>query len=401
MVALRPFLHEFIAYAVTNALIIYPLVLFVYSIRALSKKPIGNTGLYEFIVFLYGFVVYAFSWFDLAEYRTLFAAGCWVIGNLWVYWQLQRLGEIFDSKFARLFKYLYIASALAWFLRLVLIAREGLNTLSEPSTMNWVSFVLIYILLFSSQFLYLIIRLTDERSQRHQIEELNEFLKLEIFEKLQIKQKADGLEKSLLSVLNSLAMARDNETGNHIVRTQNYVKQLAQRLNALGKLENHSPEFIDNIHRAAPLHDIGKIGIPDAILHKPGRLDEHEWDIMKTHASIGENVLSAASREHEIDSQLIKLATEIAGGHHENWDGSGYPRGLTRKTIPLSARIMAVADTYDALISERVYKNEWTHEQAVQEIIAKRGNRFDPDVVDAFLMEAAQFQVIAQKYKDE
>ena len=130
-------------------------------------------------------------------------------------------------------------------------------------------------------------------------------------------------------------------------------------------------------------------------------MSEEEWEVMKTHASIGENVLLAANQEHQIDSDLIRVATEIAGGHHENWDGSGYPKGLSGKSIPLSARIVSVADTYDALISRRVYKNEWTHEQAVQEIIKQRGIRFDPDVIDAFLLEANQFQVIAQKYKDE
>jgi response regulator RpfG family c-di-GMP phosphodiesterase len=245
----------------------------------------------------------------------------------------------------------------------------------------------------------LIIRLTDEKSQKNKIESLNQSLRDSTREKSELQKHATGLESGLLTVLNSLAMERDNETGNHIIRTQNYVKLLAQRHLTLGQLEA-SPEFVEVIYRAAPLHDIGKIGIPDSILLKPGKLTEDEWAVMKTHASIGENVLSTANQEHQIDSLLIKVATEIAGGHHENWNGSGYPKALAGNAIPQSARIMAVADTYDALVSKRVYKNEWTHEEAVQEVIKQRGIKFDPVVIDAFLLEAAQFNAIAQRYKD-
>ena len=213
-------------------------------------------------------------------------------------------------------------------------------------------------------------------------------------------QKSDYLEEQMLSTLNAIALARDNETGQHILRTQRYVKTLALRLRTLGHyLEALSDTGIDTMFKAAPLHDIGKVGIPDNILLKPGRLTEDEWQVMKTHALIGENTLSATKRGEE-QNQLITVAKNIAGGHHEWWNGEGYPRGLQGEKIPLEARIMALADVYDALVSERVYKKNWTHESAVQFITEKKETQFDPLVVDAFLCETDTFHEIAQAFKD-
>ncbi|MEI8401686.1 MAG: HD domain-containing phosphohydrolase [Alcaligenaceae bacterium] len=196
-------------------------------------------------------------------------------------------------------------------------------------------------------------------------------------------------------------MARDNETGNHILRTQHYVKVLALRLRIMKQYVAELSDIdIELLFNAAPLHDLGKIGIPDAILLKPGSLTEEEWTVMKTHASIGEQVLSTARAEHELKNDVIEKAIMIAGGHHEQWNGRGYPRGLAGQQIPLPARIMSLADMYDALVSERPYKKGWTHDDAVSEILSKRDVQFDPVVVDAFLLEAENFKVIAKRYQD-
>jgi hypothetical protein len=144
---------------------------------------------------------------------------------------------------------------------------------------------------------------------------------------------------------------------------------------------------------------LGKVGIPDNILLKPGRLNDDEWAIMKTHALIGENTLAATKHDKE-RSHLLSVAKNIAGGHHEWWNGEGYPRGLQGQQIPLEARIMAIADVYDALVSERVYKENWTHDEAVQFILEKKKIQFDPLVVDAFLCESDTCNQIAQTFRD-
>jgi len=215
------------------------------------------------------------------------------------------------------------------------------------------------------------------------------------------KNKAKTIENQMLGSLNALALARDNETGNHIIRTQNYVKMLALRLRKMGHYKNElSDEEIELLFKAAPLHDIGKVGIPDHILLKNGGLNDEEWQIMRTHASIGETILSSAEQEFQGDENVIRTAFKIAGGHHEKWDGTGYPRNLSGQDIPLSARIMALADVYDALVSKRVYKKNWSHQDAIKEIVSKKGEHFDPLVVDAFILEEDQFLAISRQYKD-
>ena len=214
-------------------------------------------------------------------------------------------------------------------------------------------------------------------------------------------QKATKYERQLLNTLNALAMARDNETGNHIIRTQHYVKNLAIRLRTMGYYVNElSDHFIELLFNAAPLHDIGKVGIPDTILYKPGLLTDEEWLVMKTHATIGMDVLRSSVSKSISDVDVMDIAIQIAGDHHERWDGNGYPNGLKGEEIPLSARIMAVADMYDALVSERVYKKRWTQEQAAQEIISNKGVRFDPFVVEAFIAERDKLEEIANQYLD-
>jgi PAS domain S-box-containing protein len=220
------------------------------------------------------------------------------------------------------------------------------------------------------------------------------------------EKKSVNNELKMLSSLNALATARDNETGAHILRTQAYARRLAWRLREQGTyIDELSEKAIDRIHGAAPLHDIGKVGIPDYILYKNGPLSKEEWAAMKFHALIGETVLQSAKSqfadEHEEEEDVIDVAIQMAGGHHEQWNGSGYPRGLSGEQIPLPARIMSIVDMYDALISERVYKEGWSHDQAVSEIISKKDSHFDPKVVEAFILEQDHFQEIAQRHKDE
>ena len=215
-------------------------------------------------------------------------------------------------------------------------------------------------------------------------------------------KKVYQTESKFLASLNALAMARDNETGNHILRTQHYVKNLALRLNKMGNYKNElSTKMIKLLYRAAPLHDIGKVGIPDSILHKPGRLNDKEWQVMMTHTTIGRAILTSAEIKTHGKSGVVTIAIQIAGDHHEKWDGSGYPRGLKGEEIALPARIMALADFFDALMTKRIYKAAWSYEDVVSEIVSQRSTHFDPLVVDAFMMERSGFLAIHSKYKDD
>ena len=202
--------------------------------------------------------------------------------------------------------------------------------------------------------------------------------------------------------LASLCETRDNETGYHIMRTQQYVRVLAMHLRDVGCFSAVlNDEFIDRVIKAAPLHDIGKVGIPDRILLKPGRLDAEEFAIMKTHTTLGWEAIENAQRRIGVSVALLETAKEIALSHQEKWDGSGYPEGLAGEAIPLSARLMAVADVYDALVSNRVYKNAMTHEQAAEIMAAGRGMHFDPDITDAFVALQSEFRVIAKRLADQ
>ena len=199
----------------------------------------------------------------------------------------------------------------------------------------------------------------------------------------------------------SLAETRDNDTGNHIRRTQHYIKALAEHLKTHERFWFFLTEKnIDMLFKSAPLHDIGKVGIPDRILLKPGRFEPHEMEIMKTHCKLGRDAIQHAEDQLGLEVEFLKYAKEIAYGHQEKWDGSGYPEGLAGDAIPISARLMAVADVYDALISRRVYKEGMPHEKAVRIIVEGRGTHFDPDVVDAFVALADRFNDIARRFAD-
>lgn len=214
-------------------------------------------------------------------------------------------------------------------------------------------------------------------------------------------QEIRAIQETTIHAMASLAETRDNETGNHIRRTQNYVKTLAQTLSKHPRFARYlTDEQIEMLYLSAPLHDIGKVGIPDHILLKPGRLDAAEFEIMKTHTTLGYQSILSASERLSAGSSFLTCAMEIALSHQEKWDGSGYPQGLSGDAIPISARLMAVADVYDALISERYYKKAFSHESAVGIILEGRGSHFDPDVVDAFQRIERKFVEIATKFSD-
>ncbi len=231
---------------------------------------------------------------------------------------------------------------------------------------------------------------------------------------LELKKHQDQLEKMVdartkelmllqevtIESMATLAEYRDPETGGHINRTQNYVKHLAIHLSNLPKFKaDLTDEVIRLLYVSAPLHDIGKVAIPDSILLKPGRLDDQEFERMKRHAVYGHEAIEASIDRLGKDS-FLRFASEIAHAHHEKWDGSGYPQGLKGIEIPVSARLMAIADVYDALISKRVYKDPFSHEKAVAIINEGKGSHFDPDMVAVFNQIHEDFRKIALVYAD-
>jgi putative two-component system response regulator len=212
----------------------------------------------------------------------------------------------------------------------------------------------------------------------------------------QLWQAKDAIVYSM----GALAEARDQETGNHILRTQEYVKVLGHALAEHDRYENLLNErAINLISRAAPLHDIGKVGVPDSVLQKRGPLDDDEKGRMAEHVVLGRDAILKAER-HIGATSFTAVAKEIAYSHHERWDGSGYPDGLAGEAIPLSARMMAVADVYDALVSRRYYKQPMPHEEARAQISRESGSHFDPELVEAFLESADAFREIAERYQD-
>lgn len=200
----------------------------------------------------------------------------------------------------------------------------------------------------------------------------------------------------------SLAETRDNETGNHISRTSAYVKILALKLQNHPKFRNFlSDDMINTLYKSAPLHDIGKIGIPDYILLKNGKLSFEEFEIMKTHTTLGKEAIEHAENQLGYEVDFLKIAKEIAYLHHERFDGRGYPLGIKGEDIPISARLMSIADVYDALISERVYKNSIEHKKAVAIMKKGRNTHFDPNILDAFLELEKEFEQIAKSFADD
>lgn len=210
-----------------------------------------------------------------------------------------------------------------------------------------------------------------------------------------------AIQDVTILALASLAETRDLETGNHIRRTQHYVRILAEHLKTHPRFGWHlTDEKIEMLYKSAPLHDIGKVGIPDHILLKKGPLTPEETEVMKTHTTLGRDAIQSAEDQLGMPVDFLGLAKEIAYYHQERWDGSGYPTGCKGEDIPVSARLMALADVYDALISERTYKPSMTHEEAVKVICQARGTHFDPEVVDAFEAAQDEFRAVAARFRD-
>jgi len=198
-------------------------------------------------------------------------------------------------------------------------------------------------------------------------------------------------QMSTIFALAKLAESRDDDTGKHVERVQMHCKTLAENLKDHPKFEPfYTSGFIHNIYHATPLHDIGKVGIPDAILLKPSKLTDEEFEIIKTHSVIGAETLEKVQEQYP-NNVFIQTGMEIARFHHERWDGSGYPHGLKGSEIPLSARIMAVSDVYDALRTERPYKAAYPHEKCINIIKEGSGTQFDPDIITSFLQIELQF----------
>lgn len=199
--------------------------------------------------------------------------------------------------------------------------------------------------------------------------------------------------------LAKLAESRDPETGAHLERVRSYSRVVAEHLSTLEKFQDEiDARFLQLIYQTSPLHDIGKVAIPDCVLLKADRLTEREYEIMQTHAAAGAETLDAALRQYP-HAQFLIMARDIALTHHERWDGTGYPEGLAGEQIPLCGRIVALADVYDALTSKRVYKDAFGHDVARAIILGECGNHFDPDVVAAFTANEDRFVEIREHYR--
>ena len=233
---------------------------------------------------------------------------------------------------------------------------------------------------------------------RDRLANQNAFLEAEVARRMRENQLA---QEASIHALARLAETRDPETGNHILRTQEYVRRLGQLLCTHPRFAPALSEHaIELLAKSAPLHDIGKVGIPDHILLKPGRLTADEWLVMRTHAAIGAEAIERAEADAQQAIEFLAVAKQIARHHHERWDGHGYPDGLAGDAIPLAARLMAVADVFDALISKRVYKPALPYARAREIIAASRGSHLDPDVVDAFVRDFDTFRGIAERHAD-
>jgi putative two-component system response regulator len=263
----------------------------------------------------------------------------------------------------------------------------------------------------SQGYMYLIL-LTAHSSEAEKIEGLSAgaddfvtkpFNPAELIARVRIGERVLGLETRHVAIfaLAKLAESRDPETGAHLERVRGYSKVLAEKLaGTKQKQDQIAPEFVRLIYETSPLHDIGKVGIPDHVLLKPGRLSEREFEIMRAHTIIGAETLAAAMQQYP-EARFLSMAHDIALTHHERYDGSGYPQGLAGDRIPLAGRIVALADVYDALTSKRVYKQAYPHEVASSVIIEERGRHFDPDVVDAFVACEDAFQTIHARYAEQ
>lgn len=226
----------------------------------------------------------------------------------------------------------------------------------------------------------------------------SDFLEFEVGRRT---REVAAIQDVTIMAMASLAETRGADRGNHIRRTQHYVKILAEHLRDHPRFSHFLDDStIEILFKSAPMHDIGKVGIPDRILLKPGRLTPEEYEIIKTHTTLGRDAVEHAEIRLGTDVPFLTIAKEIAYSHQEKWDGSGYPEGLSGDDIPISARLMAVADVYDALVRRRVYKGPIPHEAALEIMREGRGSHFDPDVIDAFLEAESEIVAVFDRFRD-
>jgi putative two-component system response regulator len=218
---------------------------------------------------------------------------------------------------------------------------------------------------------------------------------------IDLMEKLINTQDITIIALAKLAEFRDPETGEHLERMREYSRIMAQELRELPKYRYYiTDRYIENLYKSSPLHDIGKVGIRDEVLLKPGKLSREEFELMKMHTTIGGDALATATQFSGLDRSFLDMGKEIAYSHHEKWDGTGYPRGLKGEHIPLSARILAIADVYDALTSKRVYKEAFTHVQAWKIIVEECASHFDPEILNIFIKLEGQFIDIRNRYQD-
>jgi len=255
---------------------------------------------------------------------------------------------------------------------------------------------------YNSSLLRARIRASLKKKMYHDIEK-NFFKQMDEYshnlEKLvqeQVQEISEGQQATIFAMA-KLAEYRDPETGQHLARMSDYCKLLAENLAEVDKYKvTVDKNYIDCIYAAAPLHDIGKVGVPDDILNKPGKLTESEFNEIKKHTVIGAETLKEVAAQHPAN-EFVRIGIDIALSHHEKWDGSGYPYGLSGENIPLAARILALGDVYDALVSERCYKKPFSHEKAKEIILDGRGTQFDPDIVDVFIKHEDKFRDVKER----
>lgn len=371
-------------YFLGNFFAMYATILYGYSLAAVVGQENKTKILDIALCTLGASVIFLLVKFDLSIFVGQAAGLIYGLLNTYIYVRLKKIDKEKNLYF-KIISYTFLVLALIWFARIPLSRVFEFKFAVDSGVANYVLVFLTFNLLLFRQVGYLALRISLFLTDK--IDDATMF--------------AAAVQTQMLKSLNALSLARDNETGNHIVRTQWYVKEIALKLMTDHQYtEQLNEKAIEVMFLVAPLHDIGKVGIPDSVLLKPDALDPAEWSVMKTHATIGETILQAAIDGDKKHAQLLQTAIEIAGGHHEKWNGAGYPRGLSGQQIPLSARIMSVADMYDALVSARVYKTKWTHEQAIEEIQRQSGEYFDPVVVEAFLSIQGKVKTIAAAYAD-
>lgn len=356
------------------------------SVRAATKKRAEPAYVLLLVASVSLFSLLAFTQFD-AAFRVLFYSALTIIVVLWICVELTLSRRYFGRSLYVLTFASAMGIAISILLRFVVAEQSGLFVVGNlKSNSN----VLMNLAFTAYGFLFV------------SLLALNHAYTLSLWRSSAFQRRSTEL--NLLKVLRNLAAVRDNQTGQHISRTSHFVKTLAKNLKAKGKLDDRGdPNFIGALVRAAPLHDLGKVTTPDAILLKTAKLGPQELFVMRQHAVAGAEILSAASSAMDQDSAafgIIELASHIAGAHHERWDGSGYPLQLKGADIPQPARIMSVADVYDALTSARSYKVAWSHEAALAHIIGLSGTQFDPEVVEALRDESETFRAIAKRFAD-